>query len=105
MIKMTKEEVKTVDKLKRRVHKQYPGAFLKEIKKGKYTIVQESANLNIVDLLAESFITPASNPIQAWENAALTVRINQNINRTHPLKLEALEAAGVKLKNPLNTRK
>lgn len=102
---MTKEEVKTIEKLKRRVQKQYPGAFLKEIKKGKYTIMQETDNLTVIDLLAESFIPAASNVIQAWENAALTVRVNQNINRTHPLKLEALEAAGIKLKNPLNTRK
>lgn len=102
MINLTKQDIKTIDKFKRRVHKQYPGAFHREIKKGYYTIMQEKEDLSIVDVLAESLMPPTTNVIQAWENAALSVKVNQNIMRTHPLKLDALDLSEKAFKKSLN---
>jgi hypothetical protein len=102
MINLTKQEIKTIEKFKRRVQKQYPGAFHREIKKGYYTIMQEKDDLSIVDVLAESLMPPSNNVIQAWENAALSVKINQNIMRTHPLKLDALDLSDKALRKSLN---
>jgi hypothetical protein len=102
MINLTNQDVKTIEKFKRRVHKQYPGAFHREIKKGYFTILQEKDDLSVVDVLADSLMLPCTNLIQAWENAAMSVQITQNINRTHPLKLDALDLSEKAFKKSLN---
>lgn len=88
MINYTKEEIKTIEKYKRRVHKQYPGAFLTQIRKGYYSIVQEKNDFSVVDVLEEQLMPAQPSPILAWETAQLSCRISQNLNRTHPMRSE-----------------
>lgn len=85
---ITKEQLKLIEKLKRNVHKQFPKAYLQTISYG-YTIVQEQENLDIRDILSEYCILPAKDPVTAWTLAFCISKANQNINRTHPLKVEA----------------
>jgi len=107
MINYTKEEAKTVEKYKRRVHKQYPGAFLTQIKKGYFSIVQEKDDFSVVDVLEEQLMPPQISPILAWETAQLSCRISQNLNRTHPMRSEGRSMAdkiAKKIKPEFNSR-
>ena len=82
---------KTLEKYRKKVHTQFPKAFLSS-KQGKYTIVQEQEDLTVKDILAELCICPQDTPIQAWEMAQISAKTTQNFNRTHPLRLEAMDA-------------
>jgi len=85
---ITKEQFKVIEKLKRNVHKQFPKAYLQATSSG-YTIVQDQDDLSTKDILAEYCILPAKDQITAWELAQLSSKVKQNVNRTHPLKVEA----------------
>ena len=93
MIKISDQDKKTIDKYKRRVHKQYPGAFHNHIGNDYYTILQENDDLSIVDVLAEQFIPPQKGLLLAWETAQLSCRVSQNLNRTNPLRAEGASMA------------
>lgn len=85
---ITKEQFKTIENLKRNVHKQFPKAYLQATSYG-YTIVQDQQDLSTKDILSEYCILPAKDAITAWRLAQTISKVNQNINRTHPLKVEA----------------
>ena len=87
-----KAELKLIDKYRKKVHSQYPKAFLSSVG-GKYTIVQEKDDFDIVDVLAELCICAQDTPLKAWEMAQVTAKTTQNFNRTHPLRLEGMDAA------------
>ncbi len=89
MKKLTAQENVLINKFKRNVHKQFPNAHLHLMSNGYYTIVQEQDNLKLKDILAEYCILPVKDPVEAWKLAQLSSKANQNINRTHPLKIEA----------------
>ncbi len=88
MKSVTKEQIKLIEKLKRNVHKQFPKAYIQATSYG-YTIAQDQLDLSTKDLLAEYCILPAKDVITAWQLAQTISKVNQNINRTHPLKVEA----------------
>lgn len=90
MEKLTPQEKKLIEKYKRKVHKQYPGAYLSPIENGYYTIVQEQDDLSTKDILAEFCFQPVKSIVQAWELAQTSSKVNQNLNRTHPLRIEGM---------------
>jgi hypothetical protein len=114
MKKMTVQEEKLVNKYKRKVHTQYPGAYLVAIGTKHYTIAQEQDDFVLTDVLAEFCIPPQTDPIKAWELAQFSAKTNQNINRTHPLRIEGMnmedkiarvEARRLKKESALESRK
>jgi hypothetical protein len=90
MMNLSESDKKLIEKYKKKVHKQYPGAYLSAVHNG-YTIVQETEDLQLKDILSEFFIPPAKTPAKAWEYAQSNARIFQNLNRTHPLRIEGME--------------
>jgi len=90
MIKLLDTDKKLIEKYKKKVHKQFPGAYLLATANG-YTIVQEQDDLLLKDILSEFFIPPTTTPVKAWEHAQGNAKIFQNLNRTHPLRIEGME--------------
>ena len=93
MKQLTVQDKKTIEKYKKKVHKQYPGAFLAPIGSGHYTIMHERDALTLLDVLGELLLPPAKDPVTAWELAQMSSRITQNLNRTHPLRIEGMNMA------------
>ena len=56
--------------------------------KGYYTIAVENDDLSITDVLAEYLMNPVKDPVKAWELAQTSSKVTQNLNRTHPLRIE-----------------
>jgi hypothetical protein len=71
----------TIQKLKDRIQKYYPGAFVSMAASGKYFIEYDEQNLNDIFLLEDSDTID-----DAWQTIFAAMKIQQNINRTHPLK-------------------
>ena len=91
MKQLTAQEKKLIDKYKKKVHTQYPGAYLASMG-SYYTIVQEQQDsLALLDILAEFCFMPQKDPIKAWELAQTAAKTNQNLNRTHPLRIEGMQ--------------
>jgi len=88
---VTENSKKLLDKYRKKVHTQFPKAFLSSVQ-GKYTIVQEQEDFSLKDVLAELCICPQDTPLLAWEMAQVSAKTTQNFNRTHPLRLEAMDA-------------
>lgn len=93
MKQLSVQDKKQIEKFKRRVHKQFPGAFLMGVGSGYYTVVQEADDLSIKDVLAEFMFNPVKDPVKAWELASTSSKTYQNINRTHPLRIEGSNMA------------
>lgn len=91
MRQLTIQDKKTIEKYRKRVQKQYPGAYLTSMSSGYYTIMQEQDDLSQKDVLAELCFAPQKDPIKAWELAQLTAKTTQNFNRTHPLRIEGMD--------------
>lgn len=71
----------TIQSIIKRVQIYYPGADTAMSVSGKYFIEHDNQNLNDI------FLFDDCNSIdEAWQLAWETMRINQNMNRTHPLK-------------------
>jgi hypothetical protein len=92
MMKLTVQDKKTIEKCKKKVHSQYPGAYLAPLDNGYYTILQESDD-SIIDVLGELLLMPGKTPIEAWQRAVVTSKTTQNLNRTHPLRIEGMNMA------------
>jgi len=90
MLRLSTQELKQIEKLKKKVHKQYPGAYMVNVGAGYYTILQEQDDLLPKDILAEWCLPPADSPVKAWEAALTGAKVNQNLNRTHPLRIEGM---------------
>lgn len=91
-MKLTVQDKKTIEKCKKKVHSQYPGAYLAPLDNGYYTILQESDD-SIIDVLGELLLMPGKTPIEAWQRAVVTSKTTQNLNRTHPLRIEGMNMA------------
>ena len=91
MKRLTEQEKKQIEKYKKKVHTQYPGAYLQAVG-SYYTIVQEQQNsFALLDVLSEFCFMPQKDPVKAWELAQTAAKTNQNLNRTHPLRIEGME--------------
>jgi hypothetical protein len=93
MKQLTVQDKKTIEKYKKRVHKQYPGSFLQPIGSGYFTIMQEQDDLTLLDVLGEMLLAPQDSPVKAWEMAQMTAKVTQNLNRTNPLRIEGMDMA------------
>ena len=87
----------SVDKNKKKVLKQYPNAYVDHGHEGARVM-----NGNV--FLAEEYFMPrTSDEDKAWEYAALSCRITQNFNRSHP---DRMDLSNVENKlNRINNRK
>ena len=89
-MELTLKDKKLIEKYKKKVHNQYPSAYISCIGSGYYTIVQEGDDLETKDILADYYLQPVNNQLKAWELAFISVKTNQNLNRTHPLRIEGM---------------
>lgn len=71
----------TIQSIIKRVQTYYPGAVVSMSVSGKYFIEHDEQNLNDVFLFEDCDTID-----DAWQLAWETMRINRNMNRTHPLK-------------------
>ena len=71
----------TLQSIIKRVQTYYPGAVVSMSVSGKYFIEHNEQNLNDVFLFEDCDTID-----DAWQLAWETMRINRNMNRTHPLK-------------------
>ena len=74
-------------KSQKKVLKKYPNAKVYTALNG-YFIGYESSEGNVINLLAEFFLPNANTKEDAWESALISVKAEQNFNRTHPLKVD-----------------
>lgn len=80
---MQNDPKKIFNRLKKRVKKKFPNAETRVTNEGLY-YVSDGFGGKIGD---EFMIPPQKNVIEAWTWAAESVRVTQNINRTHPDKV------------------
>ena len=72
------------EKIMRRVLKKAPSArMLFDSEKNLYI------DVNGVNLSEEHLFPPTKDPHRAWELADISLRVTQNINRTHPLRVDS----------------
>ena len=71
----------TIQSIIKRVRIYYPGADVSMSVSGKYFIEHDDQNLNDIFLFDDCDTID-----EAWQLAWETMRINRNMNRTHPLK-------------------
>ena len=71
----------TLQSIIKRVQIYYPGAVVSMSVSGKYFIEHDDQNLNDIFLFDDCDTID-----EAWQLAWETMRINRNMNRTHPLK-------------------
>jgi hypothetical protein len=71
----------TLQSIIKRVQTYYPGAVVSMSVSGKYFIEHDDQNLNDIFLFEDCDTID-----DAWQLAWETMRINRNMNRTHPLK-------------------
>ena len=78
---MSRPKLPELEKLQKRVRKRYPGSICVCDSSGKYYVKWNEENLNDIFLLDNSFTE-----MEAWQQASITAKHEQHINRTHPLK-------------------
>jgi phage tail protein X len=94
MIQLTKDEEKLRDKLKKQVDKYYPKSYAKQVTLGRHTIEYLNEDYETIDILATQYFIPTLTVIEAWQLAANVCKTTQNINRTHPIKVELSDSEG-----------
>jgi len=75
---------KAFKRLKNKVLKKYPNASTRITDEGKYFVSVGVDN----SLLDEYMIPPQSTVTAAWYWMAETIRVDQNIERTHPNRMD-----------------
>lgn len=71
----------SIESLKKRVQKRYPGCIAMMDYDGKYYIIHNDISMHDV------FMIPSSETeSEAWRIISQFVQVEQSINRTHPLK-------------------
>jgi len=78
---MARPKLSLLEKVQNRVRKRYPGSFCVQDSQGLYYIEWNEENLNDTFLLDN-----CDTELTAWEQAGITAKHEQHINRTHPLK-------------------
>jgi len=78
---MARPKLSNLQKLQNRVRKRYPGSICVRDSYGCYYIQWNEQNLNDTFLLENS-----DTELLAWEQASITAKHEQHINRTHPMK-------------------
>jgi len=75
---------KAFKRLKNKVMKKYPNASTQMTEGGLYFVSDGADN----KLLEEYMIPPQPSVAEAWYWMAETMRVNQNIERTHPNRMD-----------------
>ena len=75
---------KAFKRLKNKVLKKYPNASTRMTEDGLYFVSDGADN----KLLEEYMIPPQPSVAEAWYWMAETMRVNQNIERTHPNRMD-----------------
>jgi hypothetical protein len=89
----------TIESLKKRVQKRYPGAIAMIDHDHEYYIVHNDISLH------EVFMIPgATTEDEAWSMISQFVQIEQSINRTHPLKAMISEHKKMQNKERISNR-
>lgn len=91
---MISEDKKQLDKFKRQVEKFYKNPYIKKVSLSRYTIETLNEDFEPIDILLEQYFLPASSELEAWKLAASVCKTTQNINRTHPIKVELSDSEG-----------
>lgn len=81
----------TLDQLKEKVRRQYPGAYVTYDRYKNVCIIYDDVYGNEINILHEFLLPPTKDIRTAWENALLVCKTNQNFNRTHPLRVDGYE--------------
>ena len=72
----------SIDKNKKKVLKQYPNAYVEHGQEGARVMDGDT-------FLAEEYFMPkTSDEATAWEYAAMSCRLTQNFNRSHPSRMD-----------------
>jgi len=79
---MQNDNKKIFNRLKKRINKKFPKAETRVTRDGMYYVSDGFGGI-----IGDEFMIPAQKSVlDAWKIAAESVRIQQNINRTHPDK-------------------
>jgi len=78
---MARPKLPEIEKIQKRVRKRYPGSICVQDSIGQYYISWNEENLNDTFLLEN-----CDTELLAWEQASITAKHEQHINRTHPMK-------------------
>lgn len=79
------------EKIMRRVLKKAPSArMLFDSEKNLYI------DVNGINLSEEHLLPPTKDPHRAWELADISLKVSQNINRTHPLRVDSYSSKDTK---------
>ena len=78
---MARPKLPELEKIQKRVRKRYPGSICVQDSIGQYYISWNEENLNDTFLLEN-----CDTELLAWEQASITAKHEQHINRTHPMK-------------------
>lgn len=82
---------KILEKNKKLVRKRYPEAYCLPLNNGLFTIVQDQEDFSYLDILQEQYISPAKSIDEAWALAVASAKTTQNLNRTHPIRIEGMK--------------
>ena len=96
---MPRPKLPEIEKIQNRVRKRYPGSFCVQDSFGQYYIQWNEENLNDTFLLSNT-----DTELSAWQQASITAKHEQHINRTHPLKKMMSEEKKQQNKERINTR-
>ena len=78
---MARPKLPEIEKVQNKVRKRYPGSICVQDSIGQYYISWNEENLNDTFLLEN-----CDTELLAWEQACITAKHEQHINRTHPMK-------------------
>jgi hypothetical protein len=96
---MPRPKLPEIEKIQNRVRKRYPGSICVQDSLGQYYIQWNEKNLNDTFLLDNT-----DSELLAWQQASITAKHEQHINRTHPLKQMMAEEKKQQNKERINTR-
>ena len=82
-----REEIKR-DRIKKKVLGQYPDAY---VEYGEHGVRIMSGDIYIAE---EYFMPTTSCEHTAWEYAAMSCKLTQNFNRTHPMRMDLSDKEG-----------
>ena len=89
----------SIESLKKRVQKRYPGCVAMSDHTGEYYIVHDDTSLHDV------FMIPGcETEDEAWRVISQFVQVEQSINRTHPLKKMISEQKKLQNKERISNR-
>lgn len=91
---MIAEDKKQLAKFKKQVEKFYTKPYTKQVSLNYFTVESLNEDFEPIDILLEQYFLPTKTELEAWKLAASVCKTTQNINRTHPIKVELADSEG-----------